>query len=146
MKIVDANVLIYAVNENSPHHEEARDWLNGALSPGSIATEPIGLAWVVLLAFWRITTHPAIFPVPLRVETAASILEAWLSQPATIVVTPTPRHLALLTGLLTTSGAAANLVNDAHLAALALEHGAMLVSYDRDLSRFAGVHVVTPGA
>jgi toxin-antitoxin system PIN domain toxin len=145
VKIVDANVLIYAVNQDSPHHPEARDWLNSALSPGHATSEPIGLAWLVLLAFWRITTHSSIFPSPLPVATAGQIIEAWITQPAALIVTPTPRHLALLTGLLATSGAGANLVNDAHLAALALEHGATLVSYDRDLTRFAGLRVEVPG-
>jgi uncharacterized protein len=142
VKIVDANVLIYAVNGDAEHHEEARSWLDGALS--SSGGEPVGLAWVVLLAFWRVTTHPAIFSSPLEADVAASILESWMTQPSAVVVAPTARHLGLMTGLLSTSGAAANLVNDAHLAALALEHGATLVSYDRDLTRFSGVRVVTP--
>jgi toxin-antitoxin system PIN domain toxin len=146
VKIVDANVLIYAVNQDSPQHNEARDWLDRALSLPAGGGEPIGLAWVVLLAFWRVTTHPAIFPSPLPVATAGTIIEAWLGRPATIIVSPTPRHLALLSGLLTTSGAGANLVNDAHLAALALEHGATLISYDHDLTRFAGVQVERPAA
>lgn len=142
MKIVDANVLIYAVNEDAALHEEARHWLDGALAtPGG---EPVGLDWVVLLAFWRISTHPAIFSTPLDTATAASVLESWTVQPGAVVVTPTSRRLGLMSGLLSKGGTAANLVNDAHLAALGIEHGATLVSYDRNLARFSGVKVVAP--
>jgi toxin-antitoxin system PIN domain toxin len=144
MRIVDANVLIYAVNADAFHHDEARNWLDAALTNAS--GEPVGLDWVVLLAFWRITTHPSVFPAPLPVETAGSIIEGWLAQPAAVMTTATARHLPLMTGLLSTTGSAGNLVNDAHLAALALEHGATIISYDRDLTRFAGVQVLSPAA
>jgi hypothetical protein len=143
MRIVDANVLIYAVNTDAFHHDQAREWLDAALAAPS--SEPVGLDWVVLLAFWRITTRAGIFPSPLSVATAGSIIEAWQAQPAAIMTTPTARHLPLMAGLLSMTGSAGNLVNDAHVAALALQYGATVVSYDRDLTRFAGVRVVSPG-
>lgn len=140
MQLVDANVLLYAVNADVPQHEPARGWLDGALG----GAEPVGFAWVVLLAFLRLATHSGVFPRPLTLEDAADVVELWLEQPAAVAVHPTARHLGLLRGLLAESGAAANLVNDAHLAALALEHGAEIVSFDRDFGRFAGVRLRVP--
>jgi toxin-antitoxin system PIN domain toxin len=133
--VVDANVLLYAVNEDAPQHRTARDWLDGALDGG----EPVGFAWVALLAFLRLATNSSLFPRPLTAEEAAEVVELWLRRPAALVLHPGERHLSLLRGLLAHSGSAANLVNDAHLAALALEHGAEIVSFDRDFGRFAGL-------
>lgn len=140
MRIVDANVLLYAVDERSHHHETARDWLDESLS----GEEAVGFAWIVVLAFWRMSTSPRIFSTPLTVEQAHGLIEAWLSRPNAVVVEPTSRHLGVLGGLLEGTGAAGNLVNDAHLAALAVEHGATLVSYDGDFARFAGVRWQLP--
>src|SRR5262249_62035519 len=83
--------------------------------------EPVGFAWVVLLAFLRLTTRRSVFPNPLTLPQAMGVLEAWLAQPAAILLPPTPRHLSLLHGLLAPFGTAANPVNDAHLATLAVE-------------------------
>ena len=105
----------------------------------------MAFAWSVLLAFLRLSTHPAVFPRPLTVEQAASILEPWVSAPPAVILEPTRRHLSLLRGLLARSGTAGNLVGDAHLAALALEHGATVVSFDRDFTRFEGVAWRLPG-
>ena len=99
----------------------------------------------MLLAFLRLTTHPAVFPRPLSVGEATKIVRAWLAQPAALVVDPTARHADLLAGLLAEAGTAANLIGDAHLAALALEHDAVLVSFDADFGRFAGLRRETPG-
>ena len=140
MKVVDANVLIYAVNEDAPHHPAARGWLEGALS----GQEPVGFGWVVLLAFLRLTTRRAVFPNPLTLQQATRVMETWLAQPAAILLQPTPRHLSVLHGLLAPLGTAGNQVNDAHLAALAIEHGAQVVSFDVDFGRFAGLHWHVP--
>ncbi len=140
MQLVDANVLLYAVNEDAPQHDAARRWLDGVLA----GAEPVGFAWVALLAFLRLATRAGLFPRPLSVDEAAGVIELWLEQPAAVVVHPTARHLGLLRGLLAESGGAANLVNDAHLAVLALEHGAEVVSFDRDFERFEGVRRRSP--
>jgi toxin-antitoxin system PIN domain toxin len=140
VKIVDANVLLYAVNKQDPNHKAARAWLEAALS----GVETIGFAWQVLLAFFRIATSPRRFSAPLSVSEAATYVEAWLQQGPATVVHPTPRHLDLLTGLLDGSGTAGNLVSDAHLAALALEHAATIASFDRDFLRFRGIRLDVP--
>ena len=142
MKVVDANVLLYAVNEDAPHHEAAHTWLDSALA----AREAIAFDWVVLLAFLRLATRPDIFPRPLTAAEATGVVELWLDQGAAIVVHPSSRHVTLLRGLLDRAGTAANLVNDAHLAALAVEHGAEVVSFDRDFRRFEGVRLIVPGS
>jgi toxin-antitoxin system PIN domain toxin len=140
--IVDANVLVYATDGDAPLHERAREWLLAAFARG----EAIGFAWVVLLAFVRLSTHVAVFPRPLTPEQAVDLVDLWLRQPAAVLVEPGRRHPSLLRGLLLESGTAGNLVNDAHLAALALEHGATVVSFDRDFGRFAGVRWELPRA
>lgn len=142
MRLVDANVLLYAVNADAPHHAAAHSWLDDALND----REAIGFAWVVLLAFLRLATRPGLFPRPLALDEAATVVELWLDQPAAIVVHPSERHLSLLRGLLGTVGTAANLVNDAHLATLALEHRAEIVSFDRDFERFEGVRWRSPAS
>jgi uncharacterized protein len=140
MKLVDANVLLYAVNEDAPTHDEACGWLDDRLG----ASEAVGFAWVVLLAFLRLSTRPDLFERPLAFEEAARVVDGWLTAPTAVVVQPTARHLDLLRGLVQTTGVAANLINDAHLAALALEHDATVVSYDRDFGRFAGLRHELP--
>ena len=142
MKVVDANVVVYAVNGDAPHHEAARRWLDDALS----GSETIGLPWLVIVAFLRLTTNRAILDVPLTATDALEIVDGWVSRPNAVVVEPTARHLAVLRGLLAIPGNPANQVNDAHIAALAVEHGADIVSFDRAFGRFPGVRVVVPGA
>jgi toxin-antitoxin system PIN domain toxin len=139
--LVDANVLLHAANTQARQHEVARDWLSRALG----GTEPVAFAWTVLLAFLRLSTHPAVFPRPLTPDQAAEVLEPWIGSQAAVVLQPTRRHLPLLRGLLARAGTAGNLVGDAHLAALALEHGATVVSFDRDFGRFEGVEWRPPG-
>jgi toxin-antitoxin system PIN domain toxin len=142
MQVVDANVLIYAVNLDAPQHRRARRWLDAALSGG----EPVGFAWIALLAFLRLTTRARLFPKPLTLRQAVAVVEAWLAQPAAVLLQPTSRHLGLLHGLLASVGTAGNLVNDAHLAALAIDQAAELVSFDADFSRFQGLRWRLPDA
>lgn len=141
MLLVDTNVLIYAVNTSAPHHEASRTWLLEELQVG---TEVVGMPWTSLLGFIRISTHPSILEHPLTTEKAMSAVTAWLSHPRVVTPEPSVRHCALLAGLLAESGTAGNLTNDAHLAALALELDATMVTFDRDFNRF-GLRVLVPG-
>ena len=140
MKVVDANVLLYAVNSDAATHEDARRWVEEALN----GEEAIGFSWTVLLAFLRLSTRRGLFARPLEVAEAIEMTDLWLAQPPAVIVQPTARHGAILRGLLDSTGSGGNLVNDAHLAALAVEHGAVIVSYDTDFERFNGVRCCTP--
>lgn len=140
MKLVDANLLLYAVNRDAPLHRKARSWLERTISGG----ETVAFAWSVILAFVRLTTRPGLFRCPLPPEAAFDLVAEWLAQPAATVVHPGPRHLSLLRGLLAPLGTAGNLTADAHLAALAIEHGAELCSCDGDFARFPGLHWRNP--
>lgn len=135
MILPDVNLLIYAVDETSPRHESARQWLEHSLS----GTETFALTWSVLTAFLRLTTRASVFERPLELSQAFDLMDGWLAQPPVVVVHPTSRHHIVLRQLLESLGTAGNLVPDAHLAALALEHGATVASCDRDFGRFAGV-------
>jgi uncharacterized protein len=132
MRIVDANVLLYAVNSASEHHRGSREWLDDALS----GADGVGFAWVPLLAFVRLTTKEGLFTRPLAPAVAMGQVAEWLGAPTATVVSPTVRHAEILARLLAEVGTGANLVNDAHLAALAVEHRAGIVSYDTDFGRF----------
>jgi toxin-antitoxin system PIN domain toxin len=140
MLLVDANVLLYAANENAREHSVSRAWLMQSLE----GDETLALAWVVLLAFLRLSTHPAVFPQPLTLAEATELVEYWVNSPIAVTIEPTSRHVPLLRGLLDRAGSAGNLVNDAHLAALALENGATVVSFDRDFARFEGLPLLRP--
>ena len=140
MKLPDVNLLLYALDETSPHHGRARPWLEGLLS----GTEPVGFAWTVLLAFLRLSTRALVFAEPLGPDEAFDVVEGWLAQPNAMVLEPTERHLAVLRGLVEPLGTAGNITTDAHLAALAIEHGAELCSADTDFQRFPGLRWINP--
>lgn len=135
MKIPDVNVLLYAGDSSSSHHATARPWIERALS----STETVGFAIVVLLGFIRITTNPRVMAAPLTPSDAFDQVEEWVAQPPATLLDPGRRHLAMCRELLEASGTAGNLTTDAHLAALAIEHGATLASFDGDFHRFAGL-------
>lgn len=142
MRLVDANVLLYAVNRDAHHHERARAWLDRSLSGG----DTVAFAWVALLAFVRLSTRPGLFPAPLTLEAATDRVDAWLAAPPAVLVQPTLDHTRVMRTLLAPLPTAGNLVNDAHLAALSIEHRCEVVSFDNDFSRFAGVRWIEPPA
>jgi toxin-antitoxin system PIN domain toxin len=140
VKLVDVNVLLYAVDESSPRHEPAREWLEETLS----GSETFAFSWSVLLAFLRLGTNPRVFDAPLAFDEGLDLVDSWLGQPCVTVIHPTDRHSALLRELLGPVGTAGNLTTDAHLAALAIEHGAELCSADADFARFPMLRWINP--
>jgi toxin-antitoxin system PIN domain toxin len=140
MILVDANLLIYAVDQDAPRHDKARRWLEQTLS-GNTET---GLAWIVVLAFLRITTHPKIMRKPMAVEIALEYVSSWLRQPFVSFIRPGKRHWPVFRNLVNATGTAGNLTSDAHLAALAIEYGCDLYSADYDFQRFPGIRHVNP--
>lgn len=140
MIVVDLNLLIYAINADADAHERARRWWDDALS----GTEPIGLAWTVVLGFLRLTTNALIMPRPLTSKQAMAILDDWLAQPCVALLEPTDGHWQILKEILAPLGTAGNLTSDGHLAALAIGHGAKLASSDNDFARFQGLRWVNP--
>jgi toxin-antitoxin system PIN domain toxin len=140
VRLTDVNLLLYAIDESSPRHEPARTWLVDRLS----GAETFAFAWAVLLAFVRLSTQPRVFEYPLTLDEAFAHVDSWLAQPCATIVHPTDRHPVLLRELLAPLGTAGNLTGDAHLAALAIEHGAELCSADADFARFPGLRFVNP--
>jgi toxin-antitoxin system PIN domain toxin len=140
--LVDANLLLYAVNEDDPHSARAGEWLTEQLN----GDHRVGLPWQSLGAFLRISTHPRAWPRPLRAATACSLVEDWLSAPAAWVPNPEARHATILTELITRHELTGNLIPDAILAALAIEHGLTICSADSDFARFDEVTWTNPVA
>jgi uncharacterized protein len=140
VRLLDANLLLYAIDEQAPRHRAARAWLEEQLG----GRETTALSWTVLLAFLRLSTSPRVFVQPLAPDRAFDVIEAWLAQPSVTVLHPGDRHASVLRRLLAPLGMAGNLVSDAHLAALAIEHGAELCSCDTDFARFAGLRWIDP--
>ena len=135
MILVDANSLIYACNAEADQHAESRDWLDAKLNGAA----PVALPWASLLAFLRIATNPRAFRAPLNIAIAWEQVSSWLSAETVWTPEPTERHAAVLGTLLALPGTYGNLVPDAHLAALAIEHGLTLCSTDGDFARFPGL-------
>ena len=140
MKLIDINILIYAVNPASRFHTRIRSWWEELLE----GTEPVGLAWLVLVGFIRVTTNPKAFDRPLTLDQALGEVDGWLANPIVRLVQETDEHWSKLHQLIESVGTAANLTNDAHLAALANSYGATIVSSDRDFSRFRGLRWENP--
>ena len=140
MILVDANILLYAEDALQSRHQQARAWWDGQLSGSGV----VCLCWTVLSAFIRIGTNPRVFEHPLSLEQALVRVQSWLDQPCTRIVRPTERHWTVFKQLLTDGQAVANLVTDAHLAALAIEHGCELASTDSDFARFPNLKWKNP--
>jgi toxin-antitoxin system PIN domain toxin len=138
--VPDVNILVHAYNSESPVHAAAREWWEDLLN----GTRPVGLAWVAILGFVRISTHRQILTRPLPVGAACDRARAWLARPYVTILHPGDRHAEILFGLLEGLGTGANLTTDAHLAALAIDHQAELHSTDADFRRFAGLRWVNP--
>ncbi len=141
MIIPDLNVLLYAVDETSPQHLVAKQWLEGAVNDAGVE---VGLPWAVHLGFLRLTTSAKVFAHPLSVDQSLQWLDHLRSAPSVVLLNPGPGHTAILRHLLLIAGTGGNLTTDAHMAALALEHDALFVTGDRDFLRFAGLRLFFP--
>ncbi len=140
MILIDANILVYANVTSFVQHKLARDWLDRQLN----ASAPIGLPWASVLAFLRLVTNPRVFELPEPIGDAWQQVRAWLASESAWVPQPTERHADLLGEFLALPGVHGNLAPDAHLAALAVEHGLTLCSTDGDFARFQGLRWPNP--
>jgi hypothetical protein len=140
MKLLDANVLLYAYNSASDSHRRARSWLETAFS----SPEPICFCWPTIWAFLRISTSNRVFRKPFPAGEAAAIVSEWLSHPSATLLSPGARHWSILGELMVASQCRGPLVSDAVLAALALEHGATLCTTDKDFARFTRLRTLDP--
>jgi len=141
MYLVDANVLVYSTDPGSEHHDVARDWLDEQTAG---VPRSVGLPWPTLLAYLRLVTNPRMYSPPATPADAWQRVEEWLSRPAAWIPVPGPRHRQTLAEIVQTCHPTGNLVPDAHLAALAREHGLTVVSTDTDFARFPGITWLNP--
>ena len=140
MKLLDANILLYAYDARSAHHQACRAWLTQVLNDD----EPVGLPWQTLLAFVRIATNSRAVQTPIPVSEACAIVDSWLQRPQVVIVEAGDRYWDILREQLTQAKVTGPLVTDASLAALALEQGATLCSTDRDFLRFSALKRFDP--
>jgi toxin-antitoxin system PIN domain toxin len=138
--LLDANLLLYAVHRGVPQHDDAASWLTAQLN----GPRRVGLPWQSLGAFLRISTHPRAFPRPLAPTVAWERVSDWLATPVSWIPLPGPEHARILGELITTYEIRGNLVPDAQLAALAIEHGLTLCSTDTDFARFTDLRWLNP--
>lgn len=138
--LIDANLLLYAWDDHSPHHAASRAWLEETLW----GQEPAAFSWTVILAFLRLATDSRVFQRPLSISQGAEVVSEWFAASRFVLLQPGERHWEILKGLLIVGQASRKLVMDAHLGALAIEHGATLASVDRDFARFPGLKLLNP--
>jgi uncharacterized protein len=138
--LIDANLLLYAWDNHSTHHVAARDWLEKTLAE----QEPAALSWTIILAVLRLAADPRVFRQPLSISQTTDVISEWFATSRFVLLQPGERHWEVLKGLLIGAQASRKLVMDAHLAALAIEHGATLASADRDFARFPGLKLLDP--
>ena len=138
--IPDINILVYAYDSDAREHARAREWWERTLTQ----SRPVGMPWITVMGFIRIGTHRAILNAPMATKDAIRIVRAWLNVPRVQIIAPGDRHAEILFGLLDRLGTAGNLTTDAHLAALAIEYQAELVSADADFARFPGLRWFNP--
>lgn len=140
MKIADANLLLYAYNESATQHEPAKEWLENTLA----SPEIFGLSWQIITAFLRISTNSRAFPLPFTLSETIDIVDDWLAQPQVRIIVPTEKHWTIFSGLIIEGQTNGAMMMDAHLAALAIEHGAVLATTDRDFTRFSKLKTINP--
>ena len=136
----DANIVLYAYNEDAPNHAKAKQWLEEQFSMSAA----FGLSWQVITAFLRISTNPRAFPQPFDLSEAIEIVDEWLVLPNIEILTPTENHWTIFQNLIVEGNAKAALMMDAHLATLAVEHGVTLATTDRDFQKFSKLKIINP--
>lgn len=140
MIVVDANILIYAYRSEAAEYAAARTWLERAFS----GSEPVRIPWPAVNAFLRLMTKQSLFARPLTIEEAVAIVDEWFTTPAVAVVEPGPQYWPIFREVTRATQATGNLIPDAEIAALTIEHDATLYTADSDFRRFAGLRVVNP--
>ena len=140
MILVDANIVLYAYHPRADQHASCRSWIEDAFSGAT----PVGLPWLTIWAFLRISTNPRAFEQPLTMKEAESIVSCWLKSPVVRQVEPGERYWEIFSRLLVEAQVTGPLVTDAAIAALALEHGASLCTTDRDFARFPAIRTIDP--
>jgi len=140
MKILDVNLLLYAIDARSPHHANARNFLDRILN----TDETVALPWTVILGFLTLVTNGRVFPRALTADQALEMIDGWLARPNVVALDPGPEHWSIMRDLLRDTGSAGSLVGDAHLAALAIERGAQLCSADADFGRYPRLKWMDP--
>ena len=139
MKLIDANLFLFAWNTSAPESARAANWLEEAFW----GEEPAATSWTTVLAFLRLATSK-VFTSPMTTKEASAVVESWFSEAGLRILEPTERHWEVMRRLLDASGARGNLVSDVHLAALAIEHNATLCTDDLDFRKFPGLKVSLP--
>jgi toxin-antitoxin system PIN domain toxin len=140
--LLDANILLYAVDEDSPRHDVSKAWMESALN----GPRRVGIPWMSITAFLRIAPNGRALREPLKPSEAWEIVEAWLDAPSVWVPAPGPAHQEILGGLISSLDLRANLISDAVLAALCVEHGLQMISADTDFARFTDIRWHNPTA
>jgi uncharacterized protein len=140
MILSDANILIYSYNKSAQEHEVCKKWFEEQLSK----PDAFAFSWQAITAFMRITTTARLFPQTFTYEQVSVFVESWLSQPNVKILSPTSRHWTIFSRIIRENKIQGPLMMDAHLAALAIEHGATLATTDRDFARFDGLKIVNP--
>ena len=140
MIIPDLNLLVYAHSDGAPLHQQALRWWEDLVN----SPKRVGIPWIVTTGFVRLLTHPSVLSHPVSPELAVDLVAEWFESPTVTTLTPGPQHLMIFRDALTAAGVGANLVTDAHIAALAIEHQAEVHSNDSDFTRFPGLRWQNP--
>lgn len=141
MLLLDANLLLYAVNADAPDHVRIKDWVERTFAG---ERGPVLLSWFTLVAFVRVATNPKALMNPFPLDEALRIIGEWLALPSVSIIEPGPDHLSFFGSACRSANASANIITDAHLAALVMEHGCELASCDADFGRFSGLRWINP--
>ena len=140
MIVPDVNMLVFAYHEESPYHNAARSWWEGLVN----GNETVGIPWAVTTGFMRLIANPRVLATPMSPSAALGRVKIWFWYPHIQPIDPGAEHLTHLQNILDAVGRSANLVPDAHIAALAIEHRAVLHSHDSDFGRIPGLQWYNP--